>query len=276
MGVEKAIRMPDDVIIHIIETYTCEPGVRKLKQILFEIIGEINLSMLKNKNIVSHPTELTITDVDKKYLCDRKEYKPKKVHQTNSVGLITGLWANSMGQGGILPIEVSLYPCASFLNLKLTGMQGDVMKESMTVAKTLAWSLMTSTNMDKLQKKMARTKHQGIHIHVPEGATPKDGPSAGTAITTTIYSLFTGKKIRADVAITGEICLQGKITAIGGLDLKIAGGIRAGVKEFIFPKENMDDYEEFIKHPHNKKLSKGITFTPLETIQEVLNIVFEE
>lgn len=143
----------------------------------------------------SNIVELTIEDVDKKYLHDRKEYKPKKTHKKNAVGLITGLWANSMGQGGILPIEVRLYPCASFLNLKLTGMQGDVMKESMTVAKTLAWSLMTATNMDKLQKKMTRTKHQGIHIHVPEGATPKDGPSAGTAITTAIFSLFTGKKL---------------------------------------------------------------------------------
>tara|TARA_Y100001958_G_scaffold48682_2_gene32557 strand:- start:10096 stop:13536 length:3441 start_codon:yes stop_codon:yes gene_type:complete len=275
MGVEKAIRLPDDVIIHIIEKYTCEPGVRKLKQILFEIIGEINLDFLKNNSSSSQKLELTIEDVDKKYLHDRKEYKPKTIHRKNEVGLITGLWANSMGQGGILPIEVSLYPCASFLNLKLTGMQGDVMKESMTVAKTLAWSLMTAANMDKLQKKMTRTKHQGIHIHVPEGATPKDGPSAGTAITTAIFSLFTGKKIRADIAITGEICLQGNITAIGGLDLKILGGIRAGVKEFIFPKENFDDYEEFIKNPHNKNISKDIKFTPLETIHEVFNIVFE-
>jgi ATP-dependent Lon protease len=283
MGVEKSIRLPDEVIVHIIEKYTCEAGVRKLKQILFEIIGEINLHFLKNNNNnnhnnnnISHPIELTIDDIDKKYLPDRKEYKPKVVHTSNSVGLITGLWANSMGQGGILPIEVSLYPCASFLNLKLTGMQGDVMKESMTVAKTLAWSLMTSANMDKLHRKMTRTKHQGIHIHVPEGATPKDGPSAGVAITTAIYSLFTGKKIRSDIAITGEICLQGKITAIGGLNLKILGGIRAGVKEFVFPKENMDDYEEFIKNEHNKNLSKNIKFTPLETIREVFNIVFEQ
>jgi ATP-dependent Lon protease len=130
--------------------------------------------------------------------------------------------------------------------------------------------------MDKLHRKMTRTKHQGIHIHVPEGATPKDGPSAGVAITTAIYSLFTGKNIRSDIAITGEICLQGKITAIGGLNLKILCGIRAGVKEFVFPKENMDDYEEFIKNEHNKNLSKNIKFTPLETIREVFNIVFEQ
>lgn len=286
MGVDNAIIMRDDVIKHIIEKYTCEPGVRKLKQILFEIIGEINITILNNQkhNIapcnnstdnLELPIQITVDDIDKKYLSEHKEYKPKSVHIKNAVGLITGLWANSMGQGGILPIEVSLYPCSNFLNLKLTGMQGDVMKESMTVAKTLAWSLMKISTMDTLQKKMSKTKYQGIHIHVPEGATPKDGPSAGTAITTAIYSLFTNKKIRSDIAITGEICLQGKITAIGGLDLKILGGIRAGVKEFIFPKENMDDYEEFMKKPHHVELAKNITFTPLETIQEVFNIVFE-
>tara|TARA_Y100000389_G_scaffold197482_1_gene232164 strand:+ start:6 stop:1583 length:1578 start_codon:yes stop_codon:yes gene_type:complete len=282
MGIENAVAMSDNVIEHIIEKYTCEPGVRKLKQILFEIIGEININILNNDqdnntndNNLSFPINITIDDIDKKYLSEHKEYKPKVVHSKNAVGLITGLWANSMGQGGILPIEVSLYPCANFLNLKLTGMQGDVMKESMTVAKTLAWSLMKTSMMDPLQKKMTKTKYQGIHVHVPEGATPKDGPSAGTAITTAIYSLFTKKKIRSDIAITGEICLQGKITAIGGLHLKILGGIRAGVKEFIFPKENMDDYEEFMKKQHHRDIAKDITFTPLETIQEVFTIVFE-
>ena len=194
MGIEKAIRFPDDVIIHIIEKYTCEPGVRKLKQILFEIIGEINLTMIQNyNNSDTLPLILNKKTIDKKYLKDRKEYKPAKVHTTNSIGLITGLWANAVGQGGILPIEVSFYPCDSFLNLKLTGMQGDVMKESMTVAKTLAWSLINKTTMNSLQKNMVKTKYQGIHIHVPEGATPKDGPSAGTAITTAIYSLLSGK-----------------------------------------------------------------------------------
>ena len=115
-------------------------------------------------------------------------------------------------------------------------MQGDVMKESMKVAKTLAWSLLTKAQMVKLQKEMSETKYQGLHIHVPEGATPKDGPSAGTAITVVMYSLFTKKKIRHDFAITGEIAYR-KSHAIGGLDLKIMGGIRSGVKHFIYPKK---------------------------------------
>ena len=97
--------------------------------------------------------------------------------------------------------------------------------------------------MKKYQKDFKETKLQGIHIHVPEGATPKDGPSAGTAITIVIYSLLTNKKIRNDIAITGEICLQGNVTAIGGLDLKILGGLNAGVKTFIYPKQNNKDYK---------------------------------
>ena len=108
----------------------------------------------------------------------------------------------------------------------------------MNVARTLAWNLTSSKVQKKIIKDVGETKSQGIHIHCPEGATPKDGPSAGTAITTVIYSLLNNKKIKNNIAITGEINLQGKVTAIGGLDLKILGGIAAGVTEFIFPKDN--------------------------------------
>ena len=122
-------------------------------------------------------------------------------------------------------------------------MQGDVMKESMDVAKSLALSLLN----DKERLYIDNMTNKSIHIHAPEGSTPKDGPSAGTAITIVLYSLFTNKIIKNDIAITGEICLKGNITAIGGLDLKILGGIRAGVKTFIFPKENAKDYNDFVE-----------------------------
>ena len=201
----------------------------------------------------------------------------KYTHKEAKVGLISGLWANAMGQGGVLPIEVSLYPSGTLLDLKLTGMQGDVMKESMTVAKTLAWKLAIKNESDILEKtikNMETFKCQGIHIHVPEGATPKDGPSAGTAITSALYSLFTNKKIRSDIAITGEICLQGKVTAIGGLDLKILGGITAGIKLFLFPKENKKDFDEFMDKYSDNKIVDGIQFKMVETIDEVLDIIF--
>jgi len=127
--------------------------------------------------------------------------------------------------------------------------------------------------MEKLQKYMNKTKLQGIHIHVPEGATPKDGPSAGTAITTVLYSLFSNKTIKHDIAITGEMCLQGKVTAIGGLDLKILGGIRAGVKTFIFPKENDKDFDDFMEKNCENDIVKDIDFIQVETIHEVLKLV---
>jgi ATP-dependent Lon protease len=182
-----------------------------------------------------------------------------------------------MGKGGVLPIEASFFPSGTFLDLKLTGMQGDVMKESMTVAKSLAWTLFANNSERtlKLQTEVEKSKNQGLHIHVPEGATPKDGPSAGTAITMVMYSLFTEQKIKHDVAITGEICLQGRVTAIGGLDLKILGGIRAGVKTFIYPSENKKDFTEFMEKYSAKLFVKDINFISVETIYEVIPLIFE-
>jgi ATP-dependent Lon protease len=143
------------------------------------------------------------------------------------------------------------------------------MKESMNVALTLAWNL-TPQNMKNLF-----SNQYGIHIHCPEGATPKDGPSAGTAITTTIYSLFNNKKIKYNVAITGEITLDGKVTEIGGLDLKFLGGIKAGVTEFLYPKENQKDYNSFMEKYKDDKIINGIQFYAVENIEEVFELVFE-
>lgn len=267
MGLEGVIAISDEVIEYIIEEYTCEPGVRKLKQMLFDIIGEINLAILRdNESNYEIPIHITCYDIKYKYLKDRHEIKAKKIHTESSVGLISGLWANSQGRGGVLPIEARFHPSSSFLDMKLTGMQGDVMKESMSVAKTLAWSMLTKEKKTELNEELS----QGIHIHVPEGATPKDGPSAGTAITLVLYSLFSNRKIRSDVAITGEMCLQGKVTAIGGLDLKILGGIRAGVKRLLFPKENEKDFNDFMEKYGKKEIVKDIEFFPIETIEEAL------
>jgi len=276
MGLVDMIDISDDVIKYIITEYTCESGVRKLKEILFEIVGEINISILKDGTNVTLPICITRDDIKNKYLKNRQCVRIKMVNTSPSIGVITGLWANAIGQGGVLPIEARLYPCNNFLDLKLTGMQGDVMKESMKVAKTLAWSLLTKKQMIALQEDMHKTKYQGLHIHVPEGATPKDGPSAGTAITVVMYSIFTKKEIRCDYAITGEMCLQGKVTAIGGLPLKIMGGIRSGVKHFIYPKENDKDFDEFMEKYRDNPLLEGICFHPVETIQEVFDMVFVE
>jgi len=281
MGLIDMIDMSDEVIEFIIENYTAEPGVRKLKELMFEIIGEINLFILKSFETqtpdMALPMVITLNDIKYKYLKEQREINAMKIHRKSIVGVINGLWANSAGKGGVLPIEASFFPSGSFLDLKLTGMQGDVMKESMTVAKSLAWSLFARDCEEaaKLQHKLEKNKNQGLHIHVPEGATPKDGPSAGTAITMVMYSLFSDKKIKNNVAITGEICLQGRVTAIGGLDLKILGGIKAGVKTFIYPEDNKKDFTEFMEKYSTKISIEDIQFVAVGTIDEVMAIIFE-
>lgn len=275
MGLENVIDIDNNVIEYIISNYTKEPGVRKLKEILFEIIAEINLSELANiNNNINYPIKITIEDVKYKYLKDRHEFKIKQIFNEHKIGVVSGLWANNYGQGGLLPIETKFLPSSTFLDLKLTGMQGDVMKESMNVAKTVAWNLLSTKRQNELLEKFEKNKSFGIHIHVPEGATPKDGPSGGAAITTVIYSLLSDRKINRNFAMTGEICLQGRVTAIGGLDLKILGGIESGVTHFIYPKENDKDFKEFEENLKNKSLLNNIKFTMVSSISEVFDIIF--
>jgi len=261
MGLENIITIADETLRFIIEEYTSEPGVRKLKEVLFEIIGEINLDILKT-TFLNTQLIITIDQIKTNYFKKKRAIKHKKINDENRIGVINGLWANSMGQGGIIHIQSTFFPAKS-MELKLTGMQGDVMKESMNVALTLAWNLTPVDIRDKICN--------GIHIHCPEGAVPKDGPSAGTAITITIFSLFNGKKIKRNIAITGEISLDGSITEIGGLDLKILGGIKAGVTEFIFPSENQADYDSYIE----KYKTENVKFHPVKRIEEVLELIFE-
>ena len=123
-------------------------------------------------------------------------------------------------------------------------------------------------------KENSKNNLKGVHIHCPEGAVPKDGPSAGTAITCCIYSLLNKKPINRLYAITGEIDLQGNITAIGGLDLKILGGIRAGVKHFIYPEENKKDYDKFLELYKDNDIIKNIEFFSVKHITEVLKMIF--
>ena len=275
VGVENTIKFEDDVITFIIETYTYESGVRKLKEILFEIVSEINLCILKGEHKGNEiPIFVSIEDIRTIYLKERHEIRHKLNHKEPFIGIMNGLWANALGKGGIIPIEASWFPSTNFLELKLTGLQGDVMKESMNVAKTLAWKLTKSSVRNKLLKSFKASKMQGIHIHCPEGAVPKDGPSAGTAITIALYSLFNECKIKHDVAITGEMNLQGKVTAIGGLDLKVLGGIKAGIKTFLYPDENEKAYKKLMEKYHDKNIFDGISFHSVNCIEQVLDLVF--
>uniref|UniRef100_A0A6C0LZ50 Lon proteolytic domain-containing protein n=1 Tax=viral metagenome TaxID=1070528 RepID=A0A6C0LZ50_9ZZZZ len=274
MGMDNIISFSDDNIKFIIDSYTNEAGVRKLKEIIFEIISEINLNLLKETtDINAFPIQITNTEIEKCHLKERHKIVKKIIHNTPQIGVINGLWANSLGVGGIIPIQCSYYPATNLLDLKLTGMQGDVMKESMNVAKTLAWNLTDKKTKNTFLKNNDKTKNSGLHIHCPEGAVPKDGPSAGTAITSAIFSLINNKKIKNDIAITGEINLQGCVTEIGGLELKILGGLKAGIKTFIFPESNLKDYTKFLEKFPDIDLS-NIVFHPVKNITEVFKLIF--
>ena len=278
MGFSDIVVLSKELIEHIIEVYTFEPGVRKLKELLFDLYGCINIELLKCKSAddITLPLHITVDDLETKYLTKYNKSDEQKIHKTNMVGIINGLWANAMGKGGIITIETMLYPANDFLHLLLTGCQGDVMKESMNVAKNLAWNLTPQSQREIIIKRFQETKIQGLHIHCPEGAVSKDGPSAGTAITIAIYSILNDKPIKNTVAITGEINLQGYVTAIGGLDLKILGGIRAGVLKFLFPAANTKDFEKFMKKYKDKKEIENIEFIKVSTIMDVFPHIFEE
>lgn len=276
MGFEDIIYLSDEIIEEIIEKYTCEPGVRKLKELMFDLFGEVNIELLncRQKEDVTLPIQVTSEMLEKKYLNKYSKVEFRTIHDIPKIGIINGLWANNQGRGGITPIETMLFPSTTFLDLKLTGLQGDVMKESMNVAKSLAWNLTPLDVKQRLIKYFEETKCQGLHIHCPEGAVSKDGPSAGTAITIAIFSLFNEKPIKNDVAITGEINLQGEITKIGGLESKLYGGIKNGVKTFLFPTSNKEDFDKFMKTYENNEFTEGIEFIEVKHITDAFQYVF--
>lgn len=277
MGFENTVEMSDDVIKHIIETYTMEPGVRKLKELLFDLFGEINLQLLnysKTEDSLTLPLKIKVEDLGTTYFKKQRKVSDVKIHTNPLAGVINGMWANALGKGGIIPIEASYFPSTTCLDFKLTGMQGDVMKESMTVAKTLAWSLTPEKRQKELLETFTETKNQGLHVHCPEGAVSKDGPSAGGAITLSIFSLLNNKQIQNTVSMTGEINLRGKITAIGGLDTKIIGSMKAGVKKVLYPKENQDDFDDFLEKYGNVIDLDEMSFHPVSSIEEAMELVF--
>ena len=243
------ININESSIVSMMESYTQEGGVRKLKELLYEITREINLRQLTADKLfdktVKYP--FIITQEIIQHLFENKyEYKPDKISDISKVGVVNGLYATTNDTGGLTVIEALPIPTSDKLGLELTGQQGDVMKESMKVSKTIAWNILPDNIKEEYQTKW-KTGVSGIHIHCPEGATPKDGPSAGGAITTSIISLLTNTKIRNDIAMTGEINLSGQITEIGGLDSKLSGAKKAGVKLVLIPKDNEKDLKKIMK-----------------------------
>jgi ATP-dependent Lon protease len=279
MGLEGIINFDNDTLKFIIEEYTLESGVRKLKEILFEIVGEINLNILKNNdnNDLNFPIDITIDDIKNNYFKDKKEIIIRKVPDESLVGFANGMYATSLGNGGTLPIHGKFFPSENFLELKLTGLQQDVMKESMHISLTIAWNLTPEEKRKELRVMYdGENNKYGINIHPGDGSIQKDGPSAGVTITSVLYSLLNDIPIKARIAMTGEIQMSGEITAIGGLNYKILGSIKANVNTFIYPKENKKDFDEFYEKYKNDKILENIKFHPVNHINEVFDLIFEK
>ena len=271
------INFNDEVLKFIIETYTHEGGVRKFKEILNDILLEINVRRMRDyKNPLPDLNTLVNMDisqemVEKDFLKKRHKVQTIYINDTPAVGCVNGLWANCEGVGGLIPIECNWKPSDEKFKLELTGMQGDVMKESMSIALTVATNILQSSTKNKLYKKLEKTFNKGIHIHCPDGSTPKDGPSAGCAITISLISLFTEVPVKNKIAMTGEINLKGHVTAIGGLEEKLEGAKKAGVELVLCPYENRDDYADIIeKNP--LLINKNFSVHFINNIWEALEL----
>jgi ATP-dependent Lon protease len=266
------IILDDDMIKYLIETYTNEAGVRKIKEKVVEIIRDINLNRFHSDDY-KLPFRITMEYV-KKLFEDKPKVRVKKIHSESSIGIVNGLYATVSGIGGITLIQSTRFPSEKMLDLQLTGKAGDVMKESVQYALKVAWSLLTKEEQDKIIEDSHNKKSFGIHIHCPDGATPKDGPSAGAAFTLAIYSLLSNKKVNNKICMTGEITLCGDITIIGGVQAKLAGGKKSGCTLALIPEENMEDLEKLRRDGLSPE-DDSFKVLPVSHIKQVLEYAIE-
>ena len=245
--------IPDKTIIELIRYYTKESGVRSLEREIGALARKVLTKILKNKDIKS----VTIEPKNIEEYLGVKKYSFGLAEEKNQIGVTTGLAYTSVG-GDLLSIEASCFKDKG--SIQSTGKLGDVMKESVQAAYSCFLS-----NAESFGLKSQDYKEYSIHVHVPEGATPKDGPSAGIAIYTTIVSLMTKKPVSKDVAMTGEITLRGRVLPIGGLKEKLLAARRGGIKKVLIPKENIKDLKEV---PDNIK--NNLDIIPVEHIKEVV------
>lgn len=241
---------PQNVLEYLIESYTMEAGVRDLKDKLTEIVREINLRKLYEDggtNEISLPFTVSTTIVDD-ILKRKNKITITDIPKESHIGWVNGLYATAMGIGGITVIQVFDTPSDQKYHLELTGKLGDVMKESVRCAKTISWQIFKKTERARIENDWSEN---ALHVHFPAAGTPKDGPSAGAAIATAIISYLSKLPFRNSVAMTGEIDLRGNVKIIGGLQCKIEGAQRAGVRIVLIPRENESEWLE-IKESYDK------------------------
>jgi ATP-dependent Lon protease len=252
------LQVEESAIRDVVRYYTREAGVRalerELSKICRKVVKALQLGQMKAQVVVS-------ADNLNDFLGVRK-FTYGRADQQNQIGQVVGLAWTEVG-GDLLTIESAVMPGKG--NITRTGSLGDVMKESVEAARTVVRSRARVLGIkDELFEK------KDIHVHVPDGATPKDGPSAGAAMTTSIVSALTGIPVRCDVAMTGEITLRGEVTAIGGLKEKLLAALRGGIKTVLIPEENVKDLQDI---PDNVK--SGLEIVPVKWIDQVLQVALE-
>ena len=267
---DKGIHFTDDAVMSVVSNYTRESGVRQLERQLGAVARKVarKIAMGETGPIVDE--EITVEEV--RELLGRPKVHPERAQESNEVGIATGMYYTPMG-GDIMFVEASIRRYygktdtgemgpGGAVSLILTGQLGDVMKESARAAFTYA-----TNNAAKLGIPKDRLGAIEAHIHVPAGAIPKDGPSAGLAMATALVSEMSDRAVRRDVAMTGEITLRGRALPIGGLKEKVLGAHRAGIKHIIIPKANEADIEDV-----PQEVRDTLKFYPVETLSEVLDI----
>ena len=252
------LQIDDAVMKQIIEGYTREAGVRTLERMAAKVCRKAAVSMLDTGRESIRVDDETLHD-----FLGAKRYTREKIEKEPRTGVVNGLAWTSVG-GEMLEVECTPMPGKG--NLKMTGQLGEVMRESAEAA--FSW---VRAHSEQLKLEPEFYQNMDLHIHVPEGAVPKDGPSAGVTMTTALVSALTGRKVRQDVAMTGEMTLRGRVLPIGGLKEKTLAAYRAGITTLIIPKENHKDLEEIPGYVLEK-----FTVVEAEWIDEVLNTALEK
>ncbi|MBQ8304011.1 MAG: AAA family ATPase, partial [Clostridia bacterium] len=252
----KDCKITDDAIYAIIDGYTRESGVRLLERQIATLCRKAVKAIVKD-----NATKLVIKATDLHQLIGPQKYSADLIEKNDEVGLVNGLAWTSVG-GELLPLEVCVMEGTG--KIELTGCLGDVMKESARAAITF---IRANANVLGVDSDFYKTKD--IHIHAPENAVPKDGPSAGVTITTAIVSALTGKKVRRDIAMTGEVTIRGRVLKIGGLREKAMAAHRSGINTVFIPKENVADLSQL-----DDTVRTQLNFVPVQNVTEILNDAF--
>ena len=251
---EKQVKLSRHALEKLIHSYTREAGVRQLERKIGDICRKSAKEILETKK-----KRINITEKNLSRYLGKEIYTYQMANKEDEVGIVRGLAWTSVG-GDTLQIEVNVMPGSG--DIMLTGQLGDVMKES---ART-GISYIRSISREHGIADDFFNEHD-IHVHIPEGAVPKDGPSAGITMATAMFSAITGKKVRADLAMTGEVTLRGRVLPIGGLKEKLLAAKNAGIKTVLVPKENERDVEEL-----STEITKGLEIIPVEHMDEVLKL----